>query len=498
MDVLFTETDVDMDGWNDGEFGEIMLDTLMPRSGSDMSVASTMCNQTPSLVVEAFCTFNVTLVHIEYPTAENGWLYRPDQGGHSSHRWDLGRDVCIVAKHSTCAKAMRPKEKPCRNCENKKRWRRECQEACNTFFIYALTDVGAASFALMPLVLNSATLSAEDQTMWAAFAPKIQYKDRMDNVGESRMQSMMCRERNLRYSILNGGTGRVQYDLSVRAGDHLLKLLMTDGDGDDSSCAGEAKGGLTPPGLSSSEVADDATVDTPTIEVLYMAPDFYPIVSQPPLHHNQTAVQLSAPLAPLIATPIAKRQRCDTANGGGTVVASVVSSPMRNRNATVGIYEELLTELLSGVSERVLQTTLSHAALCILAKNLPHNRHDVTRILENDVLSKCFSVIGSTRTPKMLIKSALLSLWVVLAHARNDSITLHTGYLSIHSVAVFDDMCKLPLLPCAVTQQEVHMHASYDTAKSATLPGTHPIMCAYYAPHAPSRVYASHVLPIGF
>ena len=133
---------------------------------------------------------------------------------------------------------MRPKDKPCRNCENKKRWRRECQEACNAFFIYALTNVGAASYALMTLVLNSAALSLEDQNMWAAFAPKIQYKDRMDNVGESRMHSMICRERNLRYSILNGGTGRAQYDdHSVHAGDHLLQLLMS---GDDNRSARES------------------------------------------------------------------------------------------------------------------------------------------------------------------------------------------------------------------------------------------------------------------
>jgi hypothetical protein len=378
MDALFPEVDVDIDGWNDGEFGDIVLDTLMPRSGSDMSIASTMRDHTPSLVIEAFCTFNMTLVHIEYPTAENGWQYRPDQGGHSSHRWDLGRDVCIVAKHSTCAKAMRPKDKPCRNCENKKRWRRECQEACNAFFIYALTNVGAASYALMTLVLNSAALSLEDQNMWAAFAPKIQYKDRMDNVGESRMHSMICRERNLRYSILNGGTGRAQYDdHSVHAGDHLLQLLMS---GDDNRSARES----TPSGSSSSEVAlkdseadDPTTVDMPT-EVLCI-PDFHPIVSQPPLHHNHTAVQLSAPLAPLIATPIAKRQKdaiCGSAHGGGAVVASVVSSPMRNRNATVGIYEVLLTELLSGVSECVLRTTLSQEALCFLVNNLPHNKHE--------------------------------------------------------------------------------------------------------------------------
>lgn len=508
MDALFSDADLDIDTWNDGEFGDIMLDTLMPRSGSDMSIASTMRDPTPSLVIEAFCTFNMTLVHIEYPIAENGWQYRPDQGGHSSHRWDLGHEVCIVAKHSTCAKAMRPKDKACRNCENKKRWRRECQEACNTFFIYALTDVGTASCALMTLVLRYSALSFEDQKMWAAFAPKIQYKDRMDNVGESRMQSMVCRERNLRYSILNGGTGRARYDdRSLHAGDHLLQLLMSD----DNGSARE----LTPSGSSFSEVApnsevapedsdaDDATTTDMPTDVLCV-PDFHPIVAQPPLHCEPAAVQLSTPLAPLIATPISKRQKdatCGSARSGGAVVASVVSSPMRNRDATVSIYEMLLTELLSGVSgvcECVLTTTLSQEALCFLVNRLPHNEHDATEVVENDVLGKCFSIIGSTRTPKMLIKSALLSIWVVAAHARSKSITLHTGYLSMHSVAVFDEMCKLPLLPCAVTQREVHVHASYETAKSATLPGTHPIMCAYYAPHALARVYASHVLPIGF
>lgn len=501
MDAMFTEPDVDLDDWNDCDLGDMMLDTLIPRSHSDMSVASTMGGHTPLLVIEAFCTFNVTLVHIDYPITKNGWRYRPDQGGHSSHRWDLGHDVCIVAKHSTCAKAMRPKDKPCRNCENKKTWRRECQEACNTFFIYALTDVNAASHALMSLVLNSAALSFEEQHMWAAFAPKIQYKDAMQNVDDARMHSMICRERNLRHSILNGGTGRAHCGRSVHAGDHLLQLLMSDND----------NGGVSTPSNSSSSdnafkhsEADDAMVDMP--EILLLANDFHPIVPQAPLAiADQGAIKLSAPVGPLIATPIARRQEVVVtrgyARGDGAVVASVVSSPMRTRNATVGIYEELLTELLSGVGGPVLSTTLSQEALSMLTKKLPPNRHDATELVENNVLTKCFTVIGSTRTPKMLIKSALLSIWIVMAHAQNvqnTSITLHTGYLSMHSVAVFDEMCKLPLLPCAVTQSEVQVHATYDVAESATLPGTHPILCVYYAPHAPARVYPTNLLPIGF
>lgn len=208
----------------DRDFGDIMLDTLMSRSGSDGSIASTnMFNDTDSLVIEAFCTFDMSLVHIEYPRVENGWQYRPDQCRACTHRWDLGRDACIVAKRSTCAKAMRPKYKLCRNCENKKRWRRECQEACNTFFIYALTD--AASDALLTLVLKSSELTLEDQQMWAAFAPTIQYTDRMENVSETRINTMICRERNLRHSILNGGTGRPRDD---SVGDHLFNLFMGD------------------------------------------------------------------------------------------------------------------------------------------------------------------------------------------------------------------------------------------------------------------------------
>ena len=54
--------------------------------------------------------------------------------------------------------------------------------------------------------------------------------------------------------------------------------------------------------------------------------------------------------------------------------------------------------------------------------------------------------------------------------------------------AIFDELCKLPLLPCAVTQNDVHMHATEYIAESATLPGTYPLMCAYSAPHAPAHV----------
>ena len=142
--------------------------------------------------------------------------------------------MTIIAKHSTCAKAMLPRKRPCRNCENKKVWRRECTEACNTFFLYAVTSVPETLTTLAPLVLNTVTMSVDDVNRYANFAPKINFSQRKKMLTDERIQSMLQRERNFRFSILNGGTGRVNASYHHQrsfAGDDLLQLLMDSGTG---------------------------------------------------------------------------------------------------------------------------------------------------------------------------------------------------------------------------------------------------------------------------
>ena len=120
----------------------------------------------PRIIIEAFCVFNSAVVNIAYPTSQQGWVYRADLGGHSLHRWDLGDNTCIVARHSTCAKAMRPRGTPCRNCIMKKTWRRECKEACNTFFLYALVDMNRTLQALSTLIISTLSPSLQDVALY--------------------------------------------------------------------------------------------------------------------------------------------------------------------------------------------------------------------------------------------------------------------------------------------------------------------------------------------
>ena len=58
----------------------------------------------PGLVVEAYCTFNGWIVRIEYPTQELGWIYRPDLGGHSLHRWEWGNVLVLLVTRLVMAR----------------------------------------------------------------------------------------------------------------------------------------------------------------------------------------------------------------------------------------------------------------------------------------------------------------------------------------------------------------------------------------------------------
>ncbi len=155
LSTLLLEVDVDPTGVVAGFDGGI---GTVPRSGSNLSQLSLASNAStvqfdatsredsftssavaplssvPSsprgdqlLLIEVFCTFNGWIVRIEYPTAQNGWTYRADLGGHSQHRWEFGNVMILMARHSTCGRAVFPRDL-CRNCVMKTAWRRECIE----------------------------------------------------------------------------------------------------------------------------------------------------------------------------------------------------------------------------------------------------------------------------------------------------------------------------------------------------------------------------------
>lgn len=161
--------------------------------------------------VQAFCTFNGMAVVIEYPREHNGWVYRPEYGGHSQHRWDMRNAVSVVARHSTCKKAIVPRE-TCRNCIMKKIWRRECIDPCNFFFIKAIGDVEDCTAVLATLVVDSSGLEKSDVARLVMHVPKPP-TSRRRNDDTYRVLRMRKLEMNLRVSLLNGGGAiRLKYN----------------------------------------------------------------------------------------------------------------------------------------------------------------------------------------------------------------------------------------------------------------------------------------------
>jgi hypothetical protein len=504
-DGLFGDDVLGLDGLgvDSDAFGELVVDSLMSRSCSDMSTASTVSargSAEPALVIEAFCTFNRVLVHIDYPNASNGWIYRMDLGGCTTHRWDLAGEVSIVAKHSKCAKAMRPKLRPCRNCEHVK-WHLECLEACNTFIIFALHDEEAAFNALAPLVLSTPTISDEDVQLYSAFVRKVQCNKRAYSIDEVRARKKLHRERNLRVSLFNGGTGRVDatYDRRRFAGDDLLQLLM-DANADDRGNVGNVP--LPTVAACADDIVDDASrlasssalaaPPAPPLPVsTFLVPEQAAFPHLPPsasLSSEYAPLILSAPYVPLLATP--------TASKAEPVVATVASSPTRNRDVALEIYECILEALIDFGSDDTV--TMAADFLADLSSRLSGNLHGIVATLDSKHLTYLYGILGVDHEPTLVVKTSLLQLWINQAACVGRAVCVHIGFLSMHATTTFDEIRTLPLMPCVLTQRELHMHPSYDLAASACLPGTHPVACAYFSPHAPWRVYAATVLPLGF
>lgn len=512
QDSLLREDDLDLDEWtNEGMFSSLLSSSLAPRSRSDTDISTASTSMFDSmLVVECFCTFNAALVHIDYPASDNGWVYRPDHGGHSSHRWDLAGDVAIVAKHSTCSKAMRTKV-PCRNCEMKKTWRRECKEACNTFFLFALTDAASASAALAPLVLNTVSISSNDVALYTSYAPKIRYQSNME-VDEERVQIMIRRERNLRFSLINGGSGRVRatYRRNTFEEGDLLQLLMEEGD-DGGSLVVDDGGSL---------VSGAPLLEEDKQQHNHLS---FPQLTTVPISGLSAPVPLTVPPAPAPAPAISvfsqpSSQPCSEDNDGplklsplhaprivtgalkppSTVVATVISSPSRSREATAFVYDAIVNALVVFDSNRAC--TVSAAVLQMLLNRVASNNllDNVAELRDNDAVMRLYAALSISRTPTLLVKSTLLLLWVQKLACTNQDMYLRIGFISMTSVELFDDMRSLPLLPSTLTQGEVFMHNSWENAASACFPETHPILCAYHSPHAQFRVYSPNVLPLAY
>jgi hypothetical protein len=439
-----------------------------PRSDSNLSTATTISNSSPVsgfIVIEAFCTFNAVVVHLDYPESDNGWVYRPELGGHSLHRWDLADQVCIVARHSTCAKAMRPREKACRNCEMKKTWRRECKEACNTFFLFALNDVKRSLQLLAPLVYRSVTVSNEEVQMYLNFIPKLSAQRKRSIQDHSKLARMVQLERNLRFSILNGGSGRVSSYCPIRedAGEQLLDLFLD---------AAEAETTLLDP----TEPALDQDADLHA-SALMAGDDLV-----------EKSVQLSSFQAgPVFATPVRRPM---------PIVATVISSSLRNRALATDAYNVVVDRLIDFDADGWV--CILPSSIVPLIMRFPLAFHGIADLVSNPLVSHLYDILSIEHDPLLVLKSSVLQLWLQQISLRARDTRVRIGFVSMPSLQIYQDVRTQPLLPRFLTESEVHVHDTFALAASASIPGSLPLMCAYYSPHAPNRVFASNMLPIGF
>ena len=134
--------------------------------------------------------------------------------------------------------------------------------------------------------------------------------------------------------------------------------------------------------------------------------------------------------------------------------------------------------------------------LATLCRQLPRIVHGLTALRDNQLITHLYAIMAVNHSPKLLVKSSILLMWIQQLSLA-DTVRVHIGFVSMHSHAAFHELRTLPLMPCAFTQTEVHMHPTFDSATSACVPGTHPLMCAYHSPHTPTHVHASYVLPLG-
>eukprot|EP00966_Prymnesium_polylepis_P157995 3651883-Prymnesium_polylepis.1 len=119
---------------------------------------------------------NGWVVELPYPTPESGWTYRFDLGSNSQHRWDYRHSLILIVRHTTCTKGLFTAS-PCRNCFMKEKWRRECCNPSNIWFIQASHNPTDAIDALKPRISMSTARQADRPTCNNRIIPPYCTKD---------------------------------------------------------------------------------------------------------------------------------------------------------------------------------------------------------------------------------------------------------------------------------------------------------------------------------
>ena len=355
------------------------------------------------LLIEVFCTFNGWIVRIEYPTPQNGWTYRADLGGHSQHRWEFGNIMILMARHSTCGRAVFPRDL-CRNCVMKTVWRRECIEPCNTFYLQAMHTVQTCIDALRPLVHDAIAASEVKAAVYLAHAPKPNVARKRVNDSQDKLARMVKYECALRQSLMQGQGGILVHD-TPRS---FLAELRSELERKDA-------GSAIPPMHTESESS---------APVLPMLGSFLQSVSPPPItshipsFEQSTSCFVPSPQRVVIASPSPNRAISGPVmSSAGILMAqpvrtlrSALPPPRVVTHDAVAAYDAFLQKLVAfDITTKTV--VLHHSELLRFLADYPNMKTPYSMLVSSDKLTRILQSFGVQSSSQVLVKSTL-SDWI--------------------------------------------------------------------------------------
>lgn len=438
------------------------------------------------LLIEVFCTFNGWLVRIEYPSVENGWSYRADMGGHSMHRWEYGNVMILMARHSTCGRAVFPRD-ICRNCVMKAIWRRECIDPCNTFYLQAMNTVQACIDALRPLVYEASEASEAQVSLFLQNVPKTTTSRKRVADAEVKALRMIKLERALRDSLMSSHGGPL---VASHAPDFLLEL----------GCELDKKdASIAMPGVDGVEVSSPflPSIDESCM-FSHVAPPPAPLLQMTPTVVSPQRVVVPASVSPHRSLALAPPVHTES----GILVAQTISSliatppPLVVGHSAPAAYEELVFMLHSRMNGQ-FEAKLTHTDVQLFVSKHPLMKTSFAMLGSSTDLNAIASKLcGNPRNCQMLIKTTL-SDWigeVLKLTIQSGSVNVGVGFYAAPTASVYAQMHRSETVPRFVVSGTHRIELDFKAASSRA--NGVPILVAFHGGVFP-MIPGANILPLG-
>lgn len=418
-----------------------------------------------NLIIEVFCTFNGWLVRIDYPSIEQGWTYRPELGGHSQHRWDYGNVMMLMARHSTCGRAVFPRNL-CRNCVMKSVWRRECIEPCNTFYLLAINAVQTCIDALRPLIHEAVKASEVQSAAYFANAPKANLSRKRACDSNAKLERVLKCEMALRLSLMHGRSKLFDGQRSFLT--ELNEELQRKDSGEE---------------LLEKDLP-------PLLPVLHETLPTQAMLSTCVVPSPQRVVVTN--VSPIRSTPPT------TLSPTGVIVAQPVRArlPLITTTDPIIAYEELMGLLPIKVNNTTVLVKHNDLLLFVAAHPNMKAPHSMIGVSEN--LSTILEAFGVFQDSQLLVKTTLFD-WtgdIVAKSAASGSIAISVGFYVPPSVGVYEDIYRMSSFPRVLMQGTHRIESDYGAACAQAALNTKPIVIAYHG-GASLMVPGANILPLG-